>query len=95
MKTKLISCLKIIFDTYFKISEELYFPHFTEGVESSGSKIFSMASKMVKVFGGIFYNTRALQRRLNQDHGMRRKKDTQGKRIFFQIFPTPKTLERF
>ena len=71
------------FYRFFKISEELYFPHYTEGVESSGSKKFSMASKkMFKVSGG-FYNIRALQRTLNQDHRRHRKKDTQGKLIFF------------
>ena len=45
-----------------------------EGAESSGSKIFSMASKiMFKAFGG-FYNIRALQRTLNEGHRMRRQK---------------------
>ena len=68
------------FYRFFKISEELYFPHYTEGVESSGSKKFSMASKkMFKVSGG-FYNIRALQRTLNQGHSMRRTKNTQWKR---------------
>ena len=55
---------------------------FTEGVEASGSKKFSMASKkMFKVSEG-FYIIRALQRTLNQDHRRRRKKDTQEKLIF-------------
>ena len=45
-----------------------------------------MASKkMFKVSGG-FYNIRALQRTLNQDHRRRRKKDTQGKLIFFKFY---------
>ena len=74
------------FYRFFKISEELYFPHFTEGVESRGSKCFSMVWKMIFKVSEGFYNIKALQRTLNQDHRRRRKKDTQGKLIFFKFF---------
>ena len=46
---------------------------------------------MFKVSGGFC----TLQRTLNQDHRMRKQKDTEGKLIVFQIFRTTGALEWF
>ena len=51
------------FYRFFKISKELYFPHFTDGVESSGSKVFLWLQKWCSKYLGAsttsgFYNAR-------------------------------------